>query len=109
MRVDRPVPDGQSQGGGQASLVPANLILISHGHGDHVGDAVAIARRTGATVATTTKSASGSAGPATGLGGASSSTVSGFVFDQFVRVKLTLAPLGVARWQLWAAIPAALS
>ena len=32
--------------------VPADLILISHGHGDHVGDAVAIARRTGATVAT---------------------------------------------------------
>jgi L-ascorbate metabolism protein UlaG (beta-lactamase superfamily) len=29
--------------------VPADFILISHGHGDHVGDAVAIARRTGAT------------------------------------------------------------
>ena len=33
-----------------ASDVPADYILISHGHGDHVGDAVAIARRTGATV-----------------------------------------------------------
>jgi L-ascorbate metabolism protein UlaG (beta-lactamase superfamily) len=30
--------------------VQPNYILISHGHGDHVGDAVAIARRTGATV-----------------------------------------------------------
>jgi L-ascorbate metabolism protein UlaG (beta-lactamase superfamily) len=30
--------------------VQANFILISHGHDDHVGDAVAIARRTGATV-----------------------------------------------------------
>jgi L-ascorbate metabolism protein UlaG (beta-lactamase superfamily) len=30
--------------------VAADYILISHGHGDHVGDAVAIARRTGATV-----------------------------------------------------------
>ncbi len=30
--------------------VPANFILISHGHGDHVGDAVAIAKRTGALV-----------------------------------------------------------
>jgi len=30
--------------------VPADFILVSHGHGDHVGDAVAIARRTGATV-----------------------------------------------------------
>ena len=35
-----------------ADEVPADLILISHGHGDHVGDAVAIARRTGAAVAT---------------------------------------------------------
>jgi L-ascorbate metabolism protein UlaG (beta-lactamase superfamily) len=30
--------------------VQADFILLSHGHGDHVGDAVAIARRTGATV-----------------------------------------------------------
>jgi L-ascorbate metabolism protein UlaG (beta-lactamase superfamily) len=30
--------------------VAAEFILISHGHGDHVGDAVAIAKRTGATV-----------------------------------------------------------
>src|SRR4051812_18031001 len=28
----------------------ADFILISHGHGDHVGDAIAIAKRTGATV-----------------------------------------------------------
>lgn len=30
--------------------VPADFILVSHGHGDHVGDTVAIAQRTGATV-----------------------------------------------------------
>lgn len=30
--------------------VPADFILISHGHGDHVGDAEAIARRTGAQI-----------------------------------------------------------
>lgn len=30
--------------------VPADFIWITHGHGDHVGDAIAIARRTGATV-----------------------------------------------------------
>ncbi len=30
--------------------VAADFILVSHGHGDHVGDTVAIARRTGATV-----------------------------------------------------------
>ena len=37
-----------------ASLSPeaveADFILVSHGHGDHVGDAVAIAKRTGATI-----------------------------------------------------------
>jgi len=30
--------------------VPADYILVSHGHSDHVGDTVAIARRAGATV-----------------------------------------------------------
>jgi L-ascorbate metabolism protein UlaG (beta-lactamase superfamily) len=30
--------------------VPADFILVSHGHGDHVGDTVDIAERTGATV-----------------------------------------------------------
>jgi L-ascorbate metabolism protein UlaG (beta-lactamase superfamily) len=34
----------------KASEVPADLILISHGHSDHIGDAIAIAKRTGATV-----------------------------------------------------------
>jgi L-ascorbate metabolism protein UlaG (beta-lactamase superfamily) len=37
-----------------ASLSPeaveADFILVSHGHGDHVGDGVAIAKRTGATI-----------------------------------------------------------
>jgi L-ascorbate metabolism protein UlaG (beta-lactamase superfamily) len=32
----------------QADAVQADYILVSHGHGDHVGDAVAMARRTGA-------------------------------------------------------------
>ncbi|MGO9000569.1 MAG: MBL fold metallo-hydrolase, partial [Limisphaerales bacterium] len=30
--------------------VPADFILVSHGHGDHVGDAVEIAKRTNALV-----------------------------------------------------------
>ncbi len=30
--------------------IPADYILISHGHADHLGDAAAIARRTGATI-----------------------------------------------------------
>src|SRR5438270_9182831 len=33
-----------------ADKVEADFILVSHGHGDHVGDTVAIAKRTGATV-----------------------------------------------------------
>jgi L-ascorbate metabolism protein UlaG (beta-lactamase superfamily) len=36
----------------KAEAVKANFILLSHGHADHVGDTVAIAKRTGATVLT---------------------------------------------------------
>jgi L-ascorbate metabolism protein UlaG (beta-lactamase superfamily) len=32
-----------------AGKIPADFILISHGHADHIGDAVTIAKRTGAT------------------------------------------------------------
>jgi len=34
----------------KADEVAADFILVSHGHGDHVGDTLAIAKRTGATV-----------------------------------------------------------
>jgi L-ascorbate metabolism protein UlaG (beta-lactamase superfamily) len=34
----------------RADAVSADFILVSHGHGDHLGDTVAIAKRTGATV-----------------------------------------------------------
>ncbi len=34
----------------KAEDVKADFILVSHGHGDHVGDTIAIAQRTGATV-----------------------------------------------------------
>jgi L-ascorbate metabolism protein UlaG (beta-lactamase superfamily) len=33
-----------------ADELPADVILLTHGHGDHLGDTVAIAQRTGATV-----------------------------------------------------------
>jgi L-ascorbate metabolism protein UlaG (beta-lactamase superfamily) len=36
----------------KAEDVAADFILLSHGHGDHLGDTVAIAHRTGATVLT---------------------------------------------------------
>src|SRR5205807_9924278 len=34
----------------KADELPADFILVSHGHGDHLGDTVTIAKRTGATV-----------------------------------------------------------
>ncbi|MBE7454227.1 MAG: metal-dependent hydrolase [Kofleriaceae bacterium] len=36
-----------------AALRQVDLILVTHGHGDHVGDAVAIAKKTGARLVTT--------------------------------------------------------
>jgi L-ascorbate metabolism protein UlaG (beta-lactamase superfamily) len=45
-----PFLTGNPKAAATSEQVPADLILISHGHGDHVGDAVAIAKRTGATV-----------------------------------------------------------
>jgi L-ascorbate metabolism protein UlaG (beta-lactamase superfamily) len=33
-----------------ADLVPADVIILSHGHGDHVGDTIDVAKRTGALV-----------------------------------------------------------
>lgn len=36
----------------QADKVEVDYILVSHGHGDHIGDTIAIAKRTGATVIT---------------------------------------------------------
>jgi L-ascorbate metabolism protein UlaG (beta-lactamase superfamily) len=34
----------------QADTIPADFIAVTHGHGDHIGDTAAIAKRTGATV-----------------------------------------------------------
>jgi L-ascorbate metabolism protein UlaG (beta-lactamase superfamily) len=45
-----PFLDGNPAASLSPEAVEADFILISHGHGDHVGDALAIARRTGATV-----------------------------------------------------------
>ena len=47
-----PFLTGNPKAAARADEVSADLILISHGHEDHVGDAVAIAQRTGATVLT---------------------------------------------------------
>ncbi len=45
-----PYLSGNPASNASADEVPADFILVSHGHGDHVGDTVKIARRTGATV-----------------------------------------------------------
>lgn len=45
-----PFLSGNPKAAASADDVPADVVLLSHGHGDHVGDTVAIAKRTGATV-----------------------------------------------------------
>jgi L-ascorbate metabolism protein UlaG (beta-lactamase superfamily) len=45
-----PFLTGNPMAGAKADEVEADVILVSHGHEDHLGDTVAIARRTGATV-----------------------------------------------------------
>lgn len=45
-----PYLNGNPQAAARADAIPADYILVTHGHGDHVGDTVAIGRRTGATV-----------------------------------------------------------
>ncbi len=94
-----PFLTGNPKAAVKAEEVPADLILISHGHGDHVGDSVAIAKRTGATVAANYEISLWLQQPAQGL---SESKVQGlqhggsFLFDGSIRVKLTLAFHGSA-------------
>lgn len=45
-----PFLTGNPMGAADASAIEADFILLTHGHGDHVGDTVDIAKRTGATV-----------------------------------------------------------
>lgn len=45
-----PFITGNPMSSADADTIAADYILLTHGHGDHVGDTVAIAKRTGATV-----------------------------------------------------------
>jgi L-ascorbate metabolism protein UlaG (beta-lactamase superfamily) len=45
-----PFLTGNPKAAASAADVPADVIALTHGHGDHVGDTVAIAKRTGAKV-----------------------------------------------------------
>src|SRR3954452_20739872 len=45
-----PFLTGNPKAAATAGELPADVILLTHGHGDHLGDTVAIAKRTGAQV-----------------------------------------------------------
>jgi L-ascorbate metabolism protein UlaG (beta-lactamase superfamily) len=45
-----PFFNGNPAASAQAEQVPADFILVTHGHGDHLGDTLSIAKRTGALV-----------------------------------------------------------
>jgi len=77
-----------------ADEVEANYILVSHGHGDHVGDAVAIARRTGATAIANAEIASWLAGQ--GVEKTHAQHLGGGYQHPFGYLKLTLALHGSA-------------
>ena len=47
-----PFLSGNPSASVKAETVAADFILVTHGHGDHIGDTVAIAKRTGAQVIT---------------------------------------------------------
>jgi L-ascorbate metabolism protein UlaG (beta-lactamase superfamily) len=50
-----PFLTGNPKGAASADEIAADAILLTHGHADHVGDAVAIAKRTGAPVVAITE------------------------------------------------------
>jgi L-ascorbate metabolism protein UlaG (beta-lactamase superfamily) len=69
--------------------IPADYILVSHGHGDHVADLLVIAQRTGATVIAPYEV--GSWFGAKGLQNVQSMNHGGAATTSFGRVKLTAA------------------
>lgn len=73
----------------QPDDVPADFILVSHGHGDHVGDTVRIAQRTGALVISNYEICTWLA--AQGVSQTLGHNLGGGSNHAFGRVKLTLA------------------
>ena len=78
----------------QAETVDADYILVSHGHGDHVGDTVPIAQRTGAMVISNFEIQNWLAGQ--GLGKLHPQHIGGGFDYPWGRVKLTIAHHGSA-------------
>jgi len=71
--------------------LPADFILVSHGHGDHVGDTIDIAKRTGATVVANYEISEWLQQPKQGLKKVHGQQHGGGFKHPFGRVKLTLA------------------
>ena len=89
-----PFLTGNPKAAAKADEMRPDLILISHGHADHVGDAISIAKRADATVVANYEIGQWLQRPPQGL---KTERVHGlqhggsFVFDGKIRVKLTLA------------------
>ena len=79
---------------GHVDQVAADFIIVSHGHGDHVGDTVAIARRTGATVISNFEISNWLAGQ--GVENVHPQHIGGGFTYPFGYVKLTIAHHGSA-------------
>ena len=77
-----------------ADTVSADYILVSHGHGDHLGDTVQIAKRTGATVISNFEIQNWLAGQ--GLENLHPQHIGGGFDYPWGRVKLTIAQHGSA-------------
>lgn len=75
----------------KAADVEADYILLSHGHGDHVGDTVAIAKRTGATIITNYEISLWLAGQGIDSGHAIGMNPGGGISLPFGHVKMTQA------------------
>lgn len=73
----------------KADQVEADFILISHGHFDHVGDAVKIAKRTGALVITNAEISHWLSSK--GVENTHAMNIGGSVAQPFGRVKMTIA------------------
>ncbi|MEE8429764.1 MAG: metal-dependent hydrolase [Candidatus Desulfatibia sp.] len=78
----------------QADKVAPDYILVSHGHGDHLGDAVEIAKRTGATVVSNYEIQNWLVGQ--GIDNAHPLHIGGGFDFPWGRVKLTIAQHGSA-------------
>lgn len=75
----------------RADDIGADYVLLSHGHGDHLGDTVAIAKRTGATVVTNYELSTWLTGQGVPEGHAIGMNPGGGIELPFGHVKMTVA------------------